>query len=237
MSAPRRRRSNASVVANPVLVGAVTVLVVVVAVFLAYNANNGLPFVPTRQLDVQLANGSNLVKGNEVRSGGFRVGVVTDMEPTRLPSGAVGALLKLKLDKDVGAIPVDSKIVIRPRSALGLKFVELTKGKSTRTFDEGGTLDASKTPPPVDLDDVINTFDEPTRIGSQQSLEGFGNAVAGRGGDLNETIQVAPELFRNLAHVTRNLADPRTHLANFFKSLGDTARVVAPVAAINARLF
>ena len=38
--------ARASIVANPVLVGAVTTLVVIVAVFLAYNANNGLPFVP-----------------------------------------------------------------------------------------------------------------------------------------------------------------------------------------------
>ena len=29
------------------LIGAATTLVVIVAVFLAYNANNGLPFVPT----------------------------------------------------------------------------------------------------------------------------------------------------------------------------------------------
>ena len=63
----RGRRSSASIVANPVLVGAVTTLVIVVAVFLAYNANNGLPFVPTTQLKVQIANGANLVKGNEVR--------------------------------------------------------------------------------------------------------------------------------------------------------------------------
>ena len=48
----RARRSNASIVANPVLIGAVTTLVLVVAVFLAYNANNGLPFVPTRELNV-----------------------------------------------------------------------------------------------------------------------------------------------------------------------------------------
>ena len=68
------------------LVGAVTTLVIVVAVFLAYNANNGLPFVPTRQLDVLVSNGANLVKGNEVRSGGFRVGVVTDMQPVMLPN-------------------------------------------------------------------------------------------------------------------------------------------------------
>ena len=67
----RARRPRASIVASPVLVGAVTALVVVVAVFLAYNANNGLPFVPTRQLNVLVSNGANLIKGNEVRSGGF----------------------------------------------------------------------------------------------------------------------------------------------------------------------
>ena len=93
----RGRRSNASIVANPVLVGAVTTLVIVVAVFLAYNANNGLPFVPTRQLDVLVSNGANLVKGNEVRSGGFRVGVVTDMTPVMLPDHKVGARITLKL--------------------------------------------------------------------------------------------------------------------------------------------
>ena len=59
----RRRRPTASIVANPVLVGAVTTLVVIVAVFLAYNANNGLPFVPTRSLNVQIANGAELVPG------------------------------------------------------------------------------------------------------------------------------------------------------------------------------
>ncbi len=55
---------------NRALVGATTVLVVIVAVFLAYNANNGLPFVPTTQLKVDVSNGSNLVQGNDVREGG-----------------------------------------------------------------------------------------------------------------------------------------------------------------------
>ena len=42
----RRRGGGGSIAANPVLIGAVTVLVVIVAVYLAYNANSGLPFVP-----------------------------------------------------------------------------------------------------------------------------------------------------------------------------------------------
>src|SRR2546423_15378809 len=71
-----RGRGTASIVASPVLVGAVTTLIVIVSVFLAYNANSGLPFVPTYNLHVQLPGGANLVPGNEIRIGGFRVGVV-----------------------------------------------------------------------------------------------------------------------------------------------------------------
>src|SRR2546422_5958665 len=71
-----RGRGTASIVASPVLVGAVTTLIVIVSVFLAYNANQGLPFVPTYNIKAQLPGGANLVPGNEVRIGGFRVGVI-----------------------------------------------------------------------------------------------------------------------------------------------------------------
>src|SRR4051812_9215593 len=76
-----RGRGASSVVASPVLVGAVTTLVVTVSVFLAYNANRGLPFVPTYDLSARLPSASNLVRGDEVRAGGFRVGVVESIKP------------------------------------------------------------------------------------------------------------------------------------------------------------
>jgi virulence factor Mce-like protein len=237
VSTPTRRRHRPSVVASPVLVGAVTVLVVVVAVFLAYNANSGLPFVPTRQLDVLISNGANLVKGNEVRSGGYRVGVVSDMEPVMMPGGKVGARLTLKLDKKFGGVPVDSHVVIRPRSALGLKYVEIDAGRSKRVFADGATLPASQAEVPVELDELYNMFDEPTRRAVQGNLEGFGDALAARGADLNRTIQAAPPFLGHLESVMANLADPQTKLDTFFKELGDTARVVAPVSRRNARLF
>jgi virulence factor Mce-like protein len=233
----RARRPRASIVANPVLVGAVTTLVIVVAVFLAYNANNGLPFVPTRQLNVLVSNGANLVKGNEVRSGGFRVGVVTDMTPVMLPDGKVGAKLTLKLDRKVGPVPVDSHVVIRPRSALGLKYVELDTGSSKKVFGDGATMPAGQAEVPVELDELYNMFDEPTRRASQGNLKGFGDALAARGSDLNRTIQVAPALFDHLDSVMANLSDRRTHLTSFFKELGDAARIVAPVSRTNAHLF
>jgi virulence factor Mce-like protein len=232
------RRGQASIVANPVLVGAVTTLVLVVAVFLAYNANSGLPFVPTRQLQVEMTNGANLVNGNEVRSGGYRIGVVDQMVPVRLrESGKVGALLTLKLDRKVGDIPVDSHVTIRPRSALGLKYVELQTGRSHRTLADGGVLPASRTTVETDLDEVYNIFDKPTRDASQVNLQVFGDAFNGRGADLNRTIAAAPSLFGHLDRVMHVLSKRDTDLRSFFGELGDTARVIAPVSAVQARLF
>ena len=117
--------------ANPVLIGAVTVLIAIIAVFLAYNANTGLPFVPTRELKVDIANGSNLVVGNDVRSGGFRIGVVNDMKPIALPSGQTGAQLMLHLDQTHSRVPVDSTATILPSSVLGTKYVDLHTGTSS----------------------------------------------------------------------------------------------------------
>jgi ABC-type transporter Mla subunit MlaD len=224
------RRGQASIVANPVLVGAVTTLVTVVAVFLAYNANNGLPFVPTRQLIVQLPNGAALIPGNEVREGGYRIGVVEDVRPAQLPNGEVGAEAVLKLDEKAGAPPLDSRVAIRPRSVLGLKYVELTRGRSARTFEDGDTLPLRQTRLPVDIDRFYGMFDEPTRRAAQENLRGFGDTLAYRGASLNETIETAPRFLTHLEPVMRTLADRDTQLGRFFRELGDAARVVAPVA-------
>ncbi len=58
-----------------------TVLVVIVAVFLSYQANQGLPFVPTYRVSATLPNANTLVPGNEVRVGGIRVGQIQTIEP------------------------------------------------------------------------------------------------------------------------------------------------------------
>ena len=231
------RRPAASIVANPVLVGAVTMLVVVVAVFLAYNANNGLPFVPTRTLFAELPNGADLGKGVEVREGGYRIGVVDDLRPGRLQDGSVGARVRIKLDESAGPFPKDSRIVVRPRSPLALKIVQFERGTSKEGFADGDPIPADQSEVRTDLDELYDLYDAKTREGVQGNLLGFGNAFAGRGGDLNTTIARLPELFGFLRPVMNNLADERTDLPSFFKELGDAARIVAPVSREYARSF
>ena len=158
------RRRSSSIAANPVLIGAATVLVILVAVFLAYNANNGLPFVPTYQLKVDVPNAANLVRGNDVRVGGTRVGAVADIVPKRSKDGTYYAQLTLKLQRSVEPLPKDSTFLVRSRSALGLKYVQITKGTSDDGWSDGATIAlAHAKPEPVEIDQVLNMFDEQTR--------------------------------------------------------------------------
>ena len=212
-------------------------LVILIAVFLSYNANTGLPFVPTRELQVDVVNGSNLTVGNDVREGGYRIGLVSGLAPIELPSGLVGAQLTLQLTRRYGSVPVDSTVSIRPLSVLGSKYVDLRKGRSPEVIDDGGTLPVSQTHVPVQVDEIFQTFDPLTRRAIQGNLVGIGNTLAGRGSALNDTISTLPELLRHLEPVAANLSAPSTRLTFLIRSLNVFMGTVAPVAPVAARLF
>jgi virulence factor Mce-like protein len=230
------RRRQQTAFGNPVLIGAVTVLAAMVAVFLAYNANQGLPFVPTRELKVDVSDGSNLVKGNDVREGGFRVGLVSSFKPVALGNGTTGAELTLKLQNNI-KVPIDSTISIRPRSLLGLKYIDLVQGTSSRSIPDGGVLPIQQTSVPVQFDDIFKTFDPKTRAAAQTDLAGYGDAFAGRGVALNDTIRALSPLFLHLKPVAQYLSDPATGLTTFFDSLNNFTGAIAPVSPTFARLF
>jgi hypothetical protein len=144
----------------------------------------------------------------------------------------------MKLQTDVQPLPIDSKVLVRSRSALGLKYVEITPGNAGKGFRAGATIPLSNaTPVPVEIDQVLNTFDLRTRLGARKSLQGIGGALAGRGPDLNQAIALLPPLLTNLEPVATNLTDVRTRLVNFFPSLERAARIVAPAADTQGQLF
>jgi virulence factor Mce-like protein len=222
---------------NPVLIGAATVLVVLVAVFLAYNANQGLPFVPTYQLEMEAPSAANLVRGNDVRIGGARVGAVQKLAVRRTDDGQNIARITLQLDQTVKPLPKDSKVMIRPKSVLGLKYVEITRGTSSQGFADGDTIPLSASQPQVEFDEVADTFDEKTRRSSQVALQGFGDALANRGQSINMAIGAFRPLLRDIIPVARYLQAPETGLSNLVRQLGNTARIVSPAAETQAQLF
>jgi phospholipid/cholesterol/gamma-HCH transport system substrate-binding protein len=236
----RNRSGIQGVASNPAIVGAVTVLVVLVAVFLAYNANNGLPFVSTYDIRAQVPNANALVKGNEVRIGGSRVGVVKSVTPVEEPegSGRFVAELKLSLDKSAEPVPANSTMIIRPKSPLGLKYLQIVTGDSSKGLSAGETLPVSAArPEPVDIDQFFDMFDAPTRTAIQRNLTGFGNAFAGRGPQLNEALGSLRRLVESAQPILRAIVAPGTDFAGFWRALEDLSATVAPVALANADLF
>ena len=225
------RRGAASIVASPVLVGAVTVLVSIVASILAYNANQGLPFIPTYTVSATIPGGANLVEGNEVRVGGFRVGVVDRIGPQMVKNSRgedkAVAVVRMKLDKVVEQLPLDTKVLVRPRSALGLKYVELTPGSTQKGFRPGSTIPLKNAEGPVEFDDFLATFEEESRDNSRAALEYFGDALAGRGPSINETLVELRPFFVHLSPVMQSLSDPRTEVDRFFQELGETLGDIA----------
>jgi ABC-type transporter Mla subunit MlaD len=234
----RNRGGLQGIASSPVLVGAVTVLVVIVAVFLAYNANNGLPFVSTYDLKARVPNSDALVKGNEVRIGGVRVGIVKSVVPVQLEDGKVAAELALSLDKNAEPLPVDSTIMIRPKSALGLKFLQIIPGDSSHGFEAGETIPlAAARPEPVDIDEFFDMFDKPTRDAIRQNLAGFGNGLAGRGPQLNEALGSLRRAVEFGQPALRSIVAPGTDFAGFWRALEALSATVAPVAETQASMF
>src|SRR3954452_16056606 len=186
----RRGGAFSTFASNPTLVGAITTLIMVVAVFLAYNANHGLPFVSSYRVSVLLPNAGSLVPGNDVRIGGVQVGTIESVEPQQRDNGAVLARADLRLEGSVNPLPVDSSVVVRAKSALGLKYLEIDQGTSHKGYPPGSTIPLSAAhPEPVDIDQLLNTFDKPTRRAIQENLTAFGTGLGGRGPALNQAIR------------------------------------------------
>ena len=232
----KTRRSD-SPFRNPIVIGAITLLITVIAVALAYNANTGLPFVPTYNLNVELPDAAGLNASDSVLVGGTRVGYIGGISPTTLPGGSVGAVVHLKLDKSIEPLPVDSTDLVRPVSPLGLKYLEIERGHSSQMLAPGATIPVSHTHLPVEIDDVLKMFNPPTRAASTANLDAFGDAFAGRGSDLNQALSGLHPLVDDLLAVTKNINDPRTGWSTLFPSLERTAREDAPVATQQAGLF
>ncbi len=233
------RKSMSELFENPIMVGTITILVVLAAVYLSYIAENGLPFVPTYNVNVDVQNASELVKNADVRVGGARVGQVLAItpEPATRAYPHPFARLGLALQRGLERLPSDTRYQVRLASVLGGKYVELIPGqRSAGGLPDGGTFTLSTNPrhdhnvPFVDLDTAFATFGPKTRQGLRQAAVELGDALAGRGTQLNDATHNLRRLIRPLDNLLTLLSSPRTHLSQFITGLAATTEALAPVA-------
>jgi ABC-type transporter Mla subunit MlaD len=185
---------------------------------------------------MQVPDAAELIVGNEVQIAGSHVGIVRSIAPV-VHQGAPDANITLQLNKNLQELPVDTSVKIRLRSNLGLKYVELFPGHSRQGIPDGGRINPSLISPVVNLDDLFDIFNKPTRTALQGVLTDLGDGFAGRGSDFNDSLAALPTLTSRLVTVGRNLTAARTDLAGFIRGLDSAAVRVAPVAGQLADLF
>ena len=224
-------RSHARTVYQPMIAGAVTIVVVAIAVVLSYNADQGLPFIPTHRIYAELPAAANLQPAAEVRIGGARVGQVTAVKAMPAVGSRDKAFVRitLELQPDV-SIPVDTTVSVLPASILGAKYVGLTPGNAATKVHPGGTLGLRQARVAVELSDTFNLFDNATLRGLKQTIVGLGNALAGRGGDLNETIADTRRLLPHLDRVLHVVVAHRQDLRGFIRGAAATTGTLAPLS-------
>ncbi|WP_040599564.1 MlaD family protein [Patulibacter medicamentivorans] len=218
------------------LAGFLGILVCLAILYVGFTANSGLPAASTYEIVVDVPNANRMVKNNQVRIGGVRVGQVSKVEAIVPPRGVARpsfARLHLMLDGDVAPLPVDTAVKVRPASVLGATYVDLMPGRSRRTVPSHGTLSIANARSTVEITDLLDLFDPRTARNLQRGVGDLGVALAGRGSDLGTAISELSRVSGPLARLMRTLAAPETRLGPL---LDGYARTVAAFDAVSGDL-
>lgn len=218
-------------------IGVLALVAIVLAVYLATNAQKGLPWQPKYELTVEFPNAKRLVSADKVSIGGVQVGTVSEVTAVRPSAGRRAyAKVKLAIDRDVGRLPVDTRSRILSSSVLGATYVQLSPGASRETVPDGGTLPLANSSSSVQLTDLFDIFDRTTARNVQRTLGELGPGLAGRGTALNETLESTSAMLPPLTRVSRDLAAERTRLAGFLRGYRSFSSALAPVSEPLAEL-
>lgn len=103
-------------------------------------------------LHAKFANATGVNIGSDVRIGGIKVGVVSDM---KLDPKTYEAVVYFNLDKST-KIPADSTAAIASGGLLGDKFVQVAPGGDDAMLKEGGAIEFTQSS--VSLEEMIGKF-------------------------------------------------------------------------------
>jgi len=186
-------------------------------------------------------NAFSLVKGEDVKIAGVRVGSIESLDVT--PEQQAAVVLNIERP-GFGDWRKDAECTIRPQSLIGEKFVECTPTQPRpagdplppllpviRDGDPGAgqhLLPVEQTSRPVDIDLVNNIMRLPYRQRLGIIINEFGTGLAGRGDDLRSVIRNADPALKATDKVLNLLASQDKVLADLARQ-SDIA--LAPLAS------
>ena len=162
------------------------------------------------------AEATQLTQGSEVRISGVRIGRVISTRPR---GRRIDALMEL--DRQFAPLPADARAIVRFKTLLGESFVELTPGtRDGPKVPDGGRLATRNVAPTQTVDEVLATFDAPTRRAFKRFLNDFATATRGRGESLNAVLGNAAPTARDLRRLATVLDAEGPALSTLIRDSG-----------------
>jgi phospholipid/cholesterol/gamma-HCH transport system substrate-binding protein len=248
-----------SIVGRIAAIGAVVAAIVVVAIVFFSSSGD------TYKVKAIFENGGQLVKGNSVVIGGTPAGTVDDIKLT--DDGR--AVVEVTVDEKYKPLCKGTKATIRQFSQSGIanRYVDFNlptvdpkkkdaspqekcargDGQESGTIEDGDTIGIDDTVTAVELDQLFNTLDPPTRKALQKFLKGVAEQYTGRADQanagfhyLNPALSTSSRFFNELskdqpvlerflvdsAKLVTTLAERRDDLAGLIANLNTTFRAI-----------
>src|ERR671916_945499 len=175
----------------------------------------GAPF----KLQIELADARAVVpgQGQKITIAGVEIGKVGKVE---LEEGRGIARADIE-PKYKGIVRDDATALLRPKTGLKDMFIEIDPGsKSARPLDEMERIPVANTAPDVDSDEFLEALDTDTRAYLQLLINGAGKGLQNHGNDLREVFKRLEPLHRDLARITRSVAERRSNLRTLIHNYG-----------------
>ena len=133
-----------------------------ILLFLWLSFGGSVPLQPKGyRLQANFPEAGALAAEADVRMSGVNVGKVKTKDIDKVGSTT---LVEMDISDNFAPIPADSRAILRQKTLLGETYIELTPGSQNGPkLDDGGTLSKSQVEPTVELDEIFNAFDKPTR--------------------------------------------------------------------------
>lgn len=176
---------------------------------------------------IEAPNASQIVKGNDVKVGGQKVGTVQGIELTR------DYLASIKIAVTDGSLLPLSKstvAVVQSQSLSGSanRYVELSLGPNdSDKLKDGDTIALDKQRPAVELDAIFNAFDPKTRKSFARLIKGAGDTLDGREAEFNKSLSGLAPLVKQSNNFASKLVKSQPALTGFIDS---SAQVVDSLA-------
>jgi phospholipid/cholesterol/gamma-HCH transport system substrate-binding protein len=198
---------------NPKMVGTVLVTTFLVGLAFAFVSHAGLPgrdysYAAAAFDEVP----ASLRPGSDVRVDGVRIGQVHSVS---YEGGEARVEFQLPGGTEVHR---DATAKIRNRSALGQKYVDMDLGTSAAGPLGDAVIDKSHTVSLVELDQVLDALDGPTRAALASAVRELGGGVGAHGQDLNDLLAASPDLLADLGTTASALSDPDARLVAFLQA-------------------